>query len=398
MKLYNKLIQKFQLLQNNTKGDRIIWLVVIILSVFSILAVYSSTGTLAYKNKGGNTEYYMLKHLIIVLFGFFLMYLAHLVNYVYFSKIFKIALYIAIPLLLLTLIVGVNLNEAKRVLPLPFGLTFQTSDLAKLTLIMYLARELTKKQEIIKDFKSAFIPIIIPVLIVCVLILPANFSTAAILFSTSLVLMFIGRVNMKHIMAMIGLGIIAMVFILIMVKISPATMHKVFPRAETWLSRIENFGESESEDDYQVEQAKIAIAGGGFFGKLPGNSEQRNFLPHPYSDFIYAIIIEEYGFIGGALVLVLYLILLFRAIKIVSKIPKNFGAFLTIGVSFSLVFQAMINMGVAVHLLPVTGQTLPFVSMGGTSIWFTSISIGIILSVSKEVEKQTQDEAIGQPA
>jgi cell division protein FtsW len=398
MKIYSNLNQKIQFVRNNTKGDRIIWLVVIILSVFSILAVYSSTGTLAYKNQGGNTEYYMFKHLIIVLLGFFLMYLAHLVNYVYFSKIFQVALWVAIPLLLLTLIVGVNLNEAKRVLPLPFGLTFQTSDLAKLTLIMYLARELTKRQEIIKDFKSAFIPIIIPVLIVCVLILPANFSTAAILFSTSLVLMFIGRVNIRHILAMIGLGIVAMLFILMMAKVAPAVMHKVFPRAETWLSRIENFGESESEDDYQVEQAKIAIAGGGIFGKLPGNSEQRNFLPHPYSDFIYAIIIEEYGLVGGVLMLVLYLILLYRAIKIVSKIPRNFGAFLTIGVSFSLVFQAMINMGVAVHLLPVTGQTLPFVSMGGTSIWFTSISIGIILSVSKEVEKQIQDEAIGQPA
>jgi len=398
MKLYNKINQKIQIIQNNTKGDKIIWLVVIILSVFSILAVYSSTGTLAYKNQEGNTEYYMFKHLIIVLFGFLLMYLAHLVKYTYFSKIFQIALWIAIPLLFLTLIVGVNLNEAKRVLPLPFGLTFQTSDLAKLTLIMYLARELTKRQEVIKDFKSAFIPIIIPVLIVCALILPANFSTAAILFSTSLVLMFIGRVNIRHILAMIGLGIIAMTFLLMMVKVSPALMHKVFPRAETWMSRIENFGEGESEDDYQVEQAKIAIAGGGLFGKMPGNSEQRNFLPHPYSDFIYAIIIEEYGLIGGVLVMVLYLILLYRAIKIVSKIPRNFGAFLTIGVAFSLVFQAMINMGVAVHLLPVTGQTLPFVSMGGTSIWFTSISIGIILSVSKEVEKPTQDEAIGQPA
>jgi cell division protein FtsW len=398
MKLYNKINQKIQIVKNNTKGDKIIWLVVIILSVFSILAVYSSTGTLAYKNREGNTEYYMFKHLIIVLFGFLLMYLAHLVKYTYFSKIFQIALWIAIPLLFLTLIVGVNLNEAKRVLPLPFGLTFQTSDLAKLTLIMYLARELTKRQEVIKDFKSAFIPIIIPVLIVCALILPANFSTAAILFSTSLVLMFIGRVNIRHILAMIGLGIIAMTFLLMMVKVSPALMHKVFPRAETWMNRIENFGEGESEDDYQVEQAKIAIAGGGLFGKLPGNSEQRNFLPHPYSDFIYAIIIEEYGLIGGVLVVVLYLILLYRAIKIVSKIPRNFGAFLTIGVAFSLVFQAMINMGVAVHLLPVTGQTLPFVSMGGTSIWFTSISIGIILSVSKEVEKPTQDEAIGQPA
>jgi cell division protein FtsW len=390
--------RKIQNILNKIKGDKIIWLVVIILSVFSILAVYSSTGTLAYKYQGGNTEYYMIKHLIIVMLGLLLMYFAHLVNYIYFSRIFQVALWFAIPLLLVTLFVGLNVNNATRMLRLPFGLTFQPSDLAKLTLIMYLARELTKRQEIIKDFKSAFIPIIIPVLIVCGLILPANFSTAAILFSTSLVLMFIGRVNLRHIFSMILIGAVCLVALYFAVKANPEMLSKVFPRAETWVARLDKFGEAESEDDYQVEQAKIAIASGGIFGKLPGNSEQRNFLPHPYSDFIYAIIIEEYGLLGGILILVLYLILLYRATKIVSKIPRNFGAFLTIGVAFSLVFQAMINMGVAVHLLPVTGQTLPLISMGGTSIWFTSISIGIILSVSKEVENITENEAIGQPA
>jgi cell division protein FtsW len=313
------------------------------------------------------------------------MYLAHLVKYTYFSRIFQIVFWIAVPLLILTLFVGLNLNEAKRVLPLPFGLTFQTSDLAKLTLIMYLARELTKRQDVIKDFKSSFVPIIIPVLIVCFLILPANFSTAAILFSTSLVLMFIGRVSLKHIFSMIGIGIVLMFIMILIAKSVP----NFLPRVETWISRVENYKDGDSEDNYQVEQAKIAIANGGIFGKMPGNSEQRNFLPHPYSDFIFAIIIEEYGLIGGILLVFLYLILLFRAVKIVVKVPRNFGAFLTIGVAFSLVFQAMINMGVAVNLLPVTGQTLPFVSMGGTSIWFTSISIGIILSVSKEVEKGT---------
>lgn len=380
------------------KGDKVIWLVVIILSIFSILAVYSSTGTLAYKYQGGNTEYYMLKHLIIILLGFLLMYVAHLVKYTYFSRIFQVALWVAVPLLLLTLVAGVNVNEAKRVLPLPFGLTFQTSDLAKLTLIMYLARMLTKRQEVIKDFKSAFVPIIIPVLIVCFLILPANFSTAAILFATSLVLMFMGRVSLKHIFSTIGLGVAMIVILLVVTKANPDLLPRVFPRAETWFNRLESFTDGESEDNYQVEQAKIAIAGGGLFGKLPGNSEQRNFLPHPYSDFIYAIIIEEYGLIGGILIIVLYLILLFRAVKIVAKVPRNFGAFLTIGVAFSLVFQAMINMGVAVSLLPVTGQTLPFISMGGTSIWFTSISIGIILSVSKEIENNPENGTIAQPA
>ncbi len=368
------------------KGDKVIWFVVFVLYIFSLLAVYSSTGTLAYKYHGGNTEYYMLKQLVIILLGFGLMYLVHKVNYTYFSRISQIALFVSIPLLIITLFAGVNLNEARRVLPLLFGFTFQTSDLAKLALIMYLARLLTMRQDNIKDFKSAFVPIMLPVIIICFLILPANFSTAAILFTTSLVIMFIGRVNLKHIFSIIGIGLVSLFLMVLIAQSSP----NLLPRLNTWVSRIENFksGEDNSEENYQVEQAKIAIASGGIVGKMPGNSDQRNFLPHPYSDFIYAIIIEEYGLIGGVFILLLYLILLFRAVKIVTKAPGNFGAFLAIGIAFSLVFQALINMGVAVHLLPVTGQTLPLVSMGGTSLWFTSISIGIILSVSREIENK----------
>ncbi|MCF8228898.1 MAG: FtsW/RodA/SpoVE family cell cycle protein [Bacteroidales bacterium] len=366
----------------NIKGDRVIWIVVILLSIFSLLAVYSSTGTLAYKYQGGNTEYYMLKHFMILVFGLFLMYLAHLVKYTYYSRIFQVALFIAVPLLILTLLIGINLNEAKRALPLPFNLSFQTSDLAKLTLIMYLARLLTKKQEQIKSFRESFVPIMLPILIICMLILPSNFSTAAMLFVTSLVMMFIGRVNMKYILSLIGIGIVAVtIFVLILYNLPGEEQGRLW----TWKSRIENFVSGSEGDNYQVEQSKIAIASGGLFGKMPGNSTQRNFLPHPYSDFIFAIIVEEYGLIGASFVVLLYLILFFRAVKIITKIPRNFGAFLTFGVSFSLVFQAMINMGVAVNLLPVTGQPLPLISMGGTSIWFTSISLGIILSVSKEI-------------
>ncbi|MBN3036477.1 MAG: FtsW/RodA/SpoVE family cell cycle protein [Bacteroidales bacterium] len=369
------------------KGDKVIWIVVIMLSLISLLAVYSSTGNLAYRYQSGNTEYYMFKHLIILLCGIGLMYLAHLIKYTYFSRIFQIALYIAVPLLFITLIAGLELNQARRELMLPFNLTFQTSDLAKLTLIMYLARMLTKKQDQIKDFKSAFVPIMIPVLIVCFLILPANFSTAAILFCTSLVLMYIGRISLRHILALLGIGVFIMLFMVILAKAYP----DLLPRLDTWISRVEHFRDQDNEENYQVDQAKIAIASGGFFGKMPGNSDQRYFLPHPYSDFIFAIIVEEYGLAGGVIVIFLYMILLFRAVKIVIRCPQNFGAFLTIGVSFSLVFQAMINMAVAVNLLPVTGQTLPLVSMGGTSIWFTSIAIGIILSVSKEIEKNTHE-------
>lgn len=374
---------------NRIKGDKVIWAVVFLLTLLSFLAVYSSTGTLAYKYHGGNTEYYMLKHAVILLFGLLLMYFAHLVKYTYYSRIFQIVLYIAIPLLLITLVFGLSLNEAKRVLPLPFNLTFQTSDLAKITLIIYLARTLSKKQEVIKDFKSAFVPLMLPVIIITVLILPENFSTAALLFTTCIVLIFIGRVKFSYILGMIGIGIAILAIAISILAFMPAENQG---RLGTWKNRVFSFVDGNSENNYQTDQAKIAIATGGVFGKMPGNSTQRNFLPHPYSDFIFAIIIEEYGIVGGVFLVLLYLILLYRAVKIVTQSPGTFGAFLTIGVAFNLVFQAMINMGVAVNLLPVTGQPLPLVSMGGTSIWFTSLSIGIILSVSKEINKQKEEQ------
>jgi cell division protein FtsW len=244
---------------------------------------------------------------------------------------------------------------------------------------------LSKKQENIKDFKSAFVPLMLPVIIITLLILPENFSTSALLFTTSLVLIFIGRVKFRYILGMIGIGIAGLAIVVTILTFMPSDSQG---RLGTWKSRVTSFFDGKSENNYQIEQSKIAIATGGIFGKMPGNSTQRNFLPHPYSDFIFAIVIEEYGLIGGIFLVLLYLILLYRAVKIVTQSPGTFGAFLTIGVAFSLVFQAMINMGVAVNLLPVTGQPLPLVSMGGTSIWFTSLSIGIILSVSKEIDKQ----------
>jgi len=366
------------------KGDKVIWSVVIILSIFSLLAVYSSTGTLAYRYQQGNTEYYLVKHFIILLLGLGLMYVAHLVKYTYYSRISQLAMIVAVPLLMFTLFTGTNVNEASRWLTLPvINLTFQSSDFAKLALIIYVARLLSKKQDQIKDFKSAFIPIMVPILIVCGLILPANFSTAAALFTTSMVMLFIGRINLKFIFALLGIAIVLMgIFVFIL-------MHSTNQgRLGTWRNRIENFSSGEKVENFQVEQGKIAIATGGIIGKLPGNSTQRNFLPHPYSDFIYAIIVEEYGLIGAIVVVLMYLILLFRGVRIVSRSPGTFGAFLTFGCCFSLVFQAFINMAVAVNILPVTGQPLPMVSMGGTSIWFTGITIGIMLSVSKESDKE----------
>lgn len=373
---------------NNIKGDKVIWAVVILLSIISILAVYSSISTLAYKNGTGNQEMILIKHSITVLLGLALMYMVHQVKYSYFSRISQLAFWISIPLLLLTLIMGTNLNDASRWLVVPgLGVSFQTSDLAKLALIMYVARLLSKKQDQIKDFKTAFLPVMAPIIVICGLILPANFSTAAVLFTTCLVLMFIGRVNIKYLLALIGTGVILLsIFILIVINSSDQG------RVGTWKNRIENFTENDdkSTSNYQVNQAKIAIATGGVLGKGPGGSTQRNFLPHPYSDFIYAFIIEEYGLLGGVAVIFLYILLLFRTIRIASKSTNPFGSFLALGCCFLLVFQAMINMAVSVNLIPVTGQPLPFISKGGTSVIFTGIAIGIILSVSRgsETEKE----------
>lgn len=365
------------------QGDKVIWYVVALLSLFSILAVYSSTGTLAYRFQSGNTEYYLFKHLFILAMGLLLMYMAHKVKYTYYSRISQVALYVAIPLLAITLVMGTNINDANRWLTLPvINISFQSSDLAKLALIMYIARILTKKQEQIKDFKSAFLPVVIPVILVCALILPANLSTALILFATSVVLMFIGRISMKYILSMVVAGLVMLTIFIAILYNSPES-----GRLHTWKNRIDRFVDRENADTYQSDQAKIAIATGGIMGKLPGNSVQRNFLPQAYSDFIFAIIVEEYGFVGGFIILMLYLILLYRGVRIAQRSPGTFGAFLAVGLTFSLVFQAMINMAVAVDLLPVTGQPLPLLSMGGTSMWFTSLAIGIILSVSVRVEE-----------
>ncbi|MES2286787.1 MAG: FtsW/RodA/SpoVE family cell cycle protein [Bacteroidota bacterium] len=365
------------------KGDKAIWTVVLLLSLLSILVVYSSIIALAYRYKGGDTGSYLIKHVFIVGSGILLVYFIHKVKYSYFSRISQLAIFLAAPLLLYTLLNGVSAGDASRWLAIPgTSLTFQTSDFAKLALITYVARMLSIKQNVIKDFKKAFLPIVAPVGIICLLILPSNFSTAAILFMTCFVLMFIGRMNAKHLLLLIGSGIVVGLVIIVMVFNFP----NAIPRGATWKARIENFSKGDSESNFQAEQAKIAIATGGIMGKGPGNSMQRNFLPQASSDFIFAIVIEEWGLVAAVIIVFLYLILLFRGVKIANKSERTFGSLLAIGLTFSLVFQAMINMAVAVNLFPVTGQPLPLVSMGGTSIWFTSIAIGMILSVSRNNE------------
>src|SRR5574343_254477 len=399
-----------ELLTNRTKGDKVIWALVLVLALVSLLAVYSSTGLLAYKYNRGNTEIYLFKQIAFIIIGLGVIYFSHLVNYKHYSRVARILFLLSIPLLIYTLFFGVRLNEGSRWIRLPIiNLTFQTSDLAKLALFMYLSRLLSKKQDVIKDLKKGFLPVMLPVAIVCVLIAPANLSRALLTGATSLLLMFIGRVNGKHLAVLCGIGLF---IVTILVSVSMAYYDKEegkskdlpaileIGRMPTWIKRVQSFVYSSKQvykdENYQINQAKIAIAKGGVLGLGPGNSEQRNFLPHPYSDFIYAIIIEEYGLAGGALIIFIYLLFLFRSIRIFRKCPYAFGAFLALGLSFTLVIQALINMAVAVNLFLVTVGTLPLVSMGGSSFLFTCVSIGIILSVARNVEQQESPEALAE--
>ncbi len=368
------------------KGDPVIWAVIFLLSVFSLLAVYSSTGSLAYRFQGGNTSYYILKHTTILAMGIVIIYVTHLIPYKYFSRISQLLLMISIPLLLVTLIYGVTRNQASRWLSVPgLSLTFQTSDIAKLAIVMYTARILSKKQENIKDFKGAFRPIVIPLILVCVLVMPANLSTAMLIFATVFILMFVGRINLKYLFGMAGI-----IVLLLGSFIAIALSADWEGRIGTWKNRIENYISADEGNNYQVNQAKIAIVSGGLVKLRPGKSIQRNFLPHPYSDFIYAIVIEEYGLAGGVIVLALYLYLLFRAAVLVRKSSRTFPAFLAVGLAVMITFQALINMAVVVNILPVTGQPLPMISMGGSSLLFTCVALGIIQSVSRGIKVQQE--------
>jgi cell division protein FtsW len=387
---------------HNTRGDKVIWALIILLVLVSLLVVYSATGSLAYKLYKGNTEIYLFKQIAFIIMGMAVIYFAHRVNYTIWSKVAQLLFLISIPLLIYTLFFGVRMNEGSRWIRLPIiNMTMQTSDLAKLSLFMYLARLISKKQHIIKDFKQGYLKLIFPVAIICLLIAPANLSTALLLGASCLLLLFIGRARTKHILVTVGIAMIPLVFLVIAAIVRhrggeeentiPKKFTGSFGRVDTWINRVEGFmyGSKQAIDDeaYQVTQAKIAIAKGGLVGVGPGNSTQRNFLPQAYNDFIYPIIIEEYGLIGGTFILFIYLVFLWRSIRVFKRCPYAFGAFLALGLSFTLVLQAVVNMAVSVNLFPVTGVTLPLVSMGGSSFLFTCFAIGIILSVARNVEQ-----------
>lgn len=390
--MYAFIIFKVKVMKlfNYLKGDKVIWVIMFLLSLLSILVVYSAVVTLAHKYKQGNTEYFLLKQFVIIALGFGIAYMFHKIKYTVFSKLAQIGFILSIPLLIYTLLKGVSAGEASRWLEIPgLGLTFQSSDFAKLMLLIYVARILTVKTKELQDLKSVFKLLLVPIGIVCVLILPANFSTAALLFFNCLLLMFLGGIHIKIILKIFGICILVASLFFTWIMFAPDTIPG--GRGSTWKSRIESFSNGDAKSNYQSEQAKIAIAG-GIIGKGPGKSTQRAFLPQASSDFIYAIIIEEYGLFGGIFLLFLYMILLYRGIKILRDNDKPFGGLVAIGLSFSLVFQALVNMAVAVNLFPVTGQPLPLISMGGTSIWFTMITLGIILSVSRASEDKTKEE------
>jgi cell division protein FtsW len=382
----------------------VIWALVVLLALISMLVVYSATGSLAYKNYKGNTEIYLFKQVAFIILGIGIIYFAHRVNYIIYSKIAQLLFLLSIPLLIYTLFFGLSMNEGSRWIRLPIiGMNLQTSELAKLALFMYLARLISKKQDVIKDFKKGYLPLIIPVGITCTLIAPANLSTALLLGASCMLLLFIGRARTKHLLLTVAVVLVPVLFLVVAAvfshksnddstEVKRESVSKLTARVDTWISRVEHFiygGKNADDDDgYQVNQAKIAIAKGGFLGVGPGNSTQRNFLPQAYNDFIYPIIIEEYGLIGGTFIVFIYLVFLFRSIKIFRRCPFAFGAFLALGLSFTLAIQAIANMAVSVNLFPVTGVTLPLVSMGGSSFLFTCLSIGIILSVARNVEQR----------
>jgi len=386
---------------DNIKGDKTIWAIVAALAIFSFLPVYSASTNLVYVAGKGSTLGYLLKHAILLVMGFVIVYTTHKIPYRYFSGLSVLMLPVVILLLIYTLTQGTVIDgaNASRWISIPFiGIGFQTSTLAAVVLMMYVARYLARNKEKEITFKESFIYMWLPVGFVLALILPANFSTTAITFVMVIVLCFLGGYPLKFIASILGVGILSLALFILTAKAFPDAMKN--SRINTWSSRIENFASGESEDNYQAEKAKIAIASGEVYGKGPGKSVQKNFLPQSSSDFIYAIIGEEFGLIGAILIIFFFLGLLFRFVIIATKSITIFGTLLCLGVGLPIIFQAMINMGVAVGLFPVTGQPLPLISTGGTSIWMTCFAIGIVLSVSasdKEVTAIKQKETLENP-
>ena len=382
-----------QNIKNIINGDRVLWVALALLSIFSFLPVFSASSNLAYVVGQGTPWSHLFKHFIVIVFGFVLMIVTHRVPYRYFKGISILALPLIIFLLIYTasqgnLIDGANAN---RWIKIPFvGFSFQTSNLASIVLLIYVAHLISKGSPKIFKFKSSIIPLWLPVFTVILLILPANFSSAALLFLTILILIFLGGYPIKYLVSMFAVGLVLSAIFVLTAKSYP----EIFPnRVDTWINRIENFGISgENDGNYQIERAKTAIVTGGLVGLGAGKSVMKNFLPQSSSDFIYAIIVEEFGLIGGTALILLYLIVLFRIIVIANKANTVFGKLLVLGLGFPVIIQAFVNMGVALQVMPVTGQTLPLISSGGTAAWMTCIAFGIILSVSSTPNEESFEQ------
>ena len=377
-----------QTLFKNIKGDRLIWAIVALLAIFSFLPVYSAASNLAYSGGNTSTFSFFVKHFMHLFLGFVIMYGVHKIPYRYFRGLSLIMIPIVLVLLVVTMVQGVTIEgaNASRWIQIPIvGMSFQTSTLASVVLMVYVARYMSKIQGKDITFKASILPLWLPVFLVLILILPANFSTAAIMFVMVVMLVFLGGYPIRYLLAILTVGVLSLALFVLIAKAFPDAMPN---RVDTWMSRLDNFiNEEDTEADYQIERAKIAIASGYIQGVGPGKSIQKNFLPQSSSDFIFAIIIEEYGLIGGVSLIILYMWLLFRIVIAAQKADTIFGKLLVLGVGLPIVFQALINMAVAVELFPVTGQTLPLISSGGTSIWMTCLAIGIILSVSAKREE-----------
>ena len=378
---------------DNIKGDRIIWAIAALLAIFSFLPVYSAASNLAYIGSGSNTFSYFIKHFVHLFLGFSIIYGVHKIPYRYFRGLSMVMIPVVLILLIITMLQSATIGgaNASRWIRVPIvGFTFQPSTLAALVLMVYVARYLSKVKDEIISFRESVLPLWLPVFIVLALILPANFSTAALIFLMVILLTYVGGYPLKYLSIIIGSGVVVLALFVLTAKAFPDLMPN---RVDTWSSRISSFIDSKvTQEDYQIEKAKIAIATGGLQGLGPGKSIQKNFLPQSSSDFIFAIIIEEYGLIGGILLLILYLWLLFRIVIVAQKSDSVFGKLLAIGVGIPVIFQALVNMGVAVQLFPVTGQTLPLISSGGTSIWVTCLAMGIVLSVSVKRDEDKNKE------
>ncbi len=384
-------------LLQNIKGDKTIWAIIAVLAIFSFLPVYSASTNLVGVVGKGTTLGYLLKHAMLVLLGFVIIYATHKIPYRYFSGLSVLLIPVVLVLLGYTLFQGNTISgvNASRWINIPFvGIGFQTSTLASVVIMMYVARYLAKNKEKKILFKESILQLWIPVGIILVLILPANFSTTAIIFSMVLIVAFLGGYPLKYIGVIVGIGVLTFSLFILTTKAFPDTFKN--SRINTWASRIENFSSANEEGNYQAEKAKLAIASGEIQGKGPGKSVQKNFLPQSSSDFIFAIIVEEFGLVGAVILIILYLGLLFRIVIVATKTETIFGTLLVLGVGIPIIFQALINMAVAVGLFPVTGQPLPLISTGGTAIWMTCFAIGIVLSVSADreatINKKKKDE------